>query len=52
MTFGANRTNAGWYFCIAENEYGIQKSKEIQLIVAGELNSEIQHANYNQNSVI
>uniref|UniRef100_A0A8C1NIQ9 Ig-like domain-containing protein n=1 Tax=Cyprinus carpio TaxID=7962 RepID=A0A8C1NIQ9_CYPCA len=35
MTFGANRTNAGWYFCIAENEYGIQKSKEIQLIVAG-----------------
>uniref|UniRef100_A0A8C2IRI5 Ig-like domain-containing protein n=1 Tax=Cyprinus carpio TaxID=7962 RepID=A0A8C2IRI5_CYPCA len=43
MTFGANRTNAGWYFCIAENKYGIQKSKEIQLIVAGELNSEIQH---------
>uniref|UniRef100_A0A8C1HT21 Si:dkeyp-28d2.4 n=2 Tax=Cyprinus carpio TaxID=7962 RepID=A0A8C1HT21_CYPCA len=39
LTFNVNRNCGGWYFCTAKNIYGNQKSKEIQLIVAGEFNS-------------
>ncbi|XP_048029706.1 sialic acid-binding Ig-like lectin 12 isoform X2 [Megalobrama amblycephala] len=37
LTFTVNRKNGGWYFCTAKNKHGIQKSEEIQLIVAESL---------------
>ncbi|XP_051738791.1 sialic acid-binding Ig-like lectin 12 [Ctenopharyngodon idella] len=37
LTFTVNRMSGGWYFCTAKNEHGIQKSEEIQLIVAESL---------------
>ncbi len=43
LTFNVNRMSGGWYFCTAKNIYGNQTSEEIQLIVAGEFNSDICH---------
>ncbi|XP_077101529.1 B-cell receptor CD22 [Siphateles boraxobius] len=33
LIFTVNRSSGGWYFCIAKNEHGIQRSEEIQLIM-------------------
>ncbi|KAK7123901.1 hypothetical protein R3I93_022111 [Phoxinus phoxinus] len=34
LIFTVNRSSGGWYFCIAKNEHGIQRSEEIELIMA------------------
>lgn len=45
LIFTVNRSSGGWYFCIAKNENGIQRSEEIQLIMEGELNFYVQILN-------
>ncbi|KAK7118205.1 hypothetical protein R3I94_021893 [Phoxinus phoxinus] len=39
LIFTVNRSSGGWYFCKAKNEYGTQRSEEIELIMAGSVSS-------------
>uniref|UniRef100_A0A671NPQ4 Ig-like domain-containing protein n=1 Tax=Sinocyclocheilus anshuiensis TaxID=1608454 RepID=A0A671NPQ4_9TELE len=41
LTFNVNRRSEGWYFCTAKNIHGNQMSEEFQLIVAGEINTDV-----------